>query len=778
MSEPEPPARPAPSSTSTLSPLSPPPQTALTAPTSAAPPYAGAAAGPMAVLSSFRYAAKTSGLRRGLHVFLNVNQAEGFDCPGCAWPDPAGHRATFEFCENGARAVAHEADSRRADAAFFARHAIADLRTRTDHWLEHQGRLVEPLVKRPGDTHYSTISWDDAFALIGKTLKSLKAPDEAVFYTSGRTSNEAAFLYQLFARAYGTNNMPDCSNMCHESSGKGMGNTLGVGKGTVQLDDFERAEMILVIGQNPGTNHPRMLSTLQAARERGAQVVVVNPLRERALERFAHPQKGLGMVGVGGPIATHWAQLKVNGDVAFLKGLMKVVVDEDALDHAFLQEHTVGLAPLLADLAATSWDDIEAHTGLPRAHIQEIGRLYARAKSAIACWAMGITQHENGVDNVRAIVNLLLLRGNIGRPGAGACPVRGHSNVQGDRTMGIIETPSEAFLAALDAATGITSPRGHGADVVHAIEAFEAGHARVFVGMGGNFVAAAPDTARVDAGLTRAQLTVSVATKLNRTHLACGETSLVLPCLGRSEVDRAGGAPQFVTVENSMGVVHKSEGKLAPASALLRSEVAIVCGMAAATVSDLPRVRWAELAASYARVRDLIAAVVPGFAGFNDKIAAKDGFTLPNAAREREWKTPTQKATLTVTPLPTWDLADDELLLMTLRSHDQFNTTVYDENDRYRGIYGRRDIVFVNAADLAARGLNDGDVVDVVGRAVGGRVRRVDGFSVVAFDLPRGALAGYFPELNPLVPLEQRARESHTPASKSVVVRLERARPR
>ncbi len=752
-------------------------ETALAPKSTLAKPYPSSAAGPYAVFSSMRYAAQTSGLKRGLHVFLNVNQKDGFDCPGCAWPDPDQHRATFEFCENGARAVAHEADARCADAGFFSRFSIAELRTKSDHWLEQQGRLTEPLHKARGASHYSPISWNDAFSLIGSTLKSLTSPDEAAFYTSGRASNEAAFLYQLFARAYGTNNLPDCSNMCHESSGKGLSTTIGVGKGTVQLDDFARADCIFVIGQNPGTNHPRMLSTLLEARKRGATIVVVNPLRERALERFAHPQKGFGAVGLGSDIATHWAQVKINGDVAFLKGVMKVVVDEDhkrgnVIDRRFIAEHCVGWEAFKKALDAVTWDCIVDGSGVDRATIEAIGKVYAQSERTIACWAMGITQHENGVDNVREIVNLLLLRGNLGREGAGVCPVRGHSNVQGDRTMGIVETPSESFLQALDARTGIKSPREHGLDVVHAIEAFEAGAARVFVGLGGNFVAAAPDTDRVDAAMQKALLTVQIATKLNRSHVACGEQALLLPCLGRSEVDVAGGKKQFVTVENSMGVVHKTEGKLAPPSTTLRSEVAIVCGMAAATVGDLPRLNWRDVEVDNDLVRDLIADVVGGFADFNRRVRENEGgFVLRNTAREREWNTATRKAELTVVELPHLRRRDGELVLMTVRSHDQFNTTIYEENDRYRGIYGRRDIVFVNPRDLEARGLRDGDRVDICG-VYGGRERVVRGFSVVAYDIPVGDCCGYFPELNPLVPLESRARESHTPTSKAVMVTL------
>jgi molybdopterin-dependent oxidoreductase alpha subunit len=741
-------------------------------------PHPAPAAGPFAVFSSFRYAAKTSGLAKGLRVFLDVNQQEGFDCPGCAWPDPAGHRSTFEFCENGARAVAHEADVRVADAAFFARTSIEALRHETDHQLEHHGRLTEPLVKRPGATHYAPITWDDAFSLVGTTLRNVSSPDRAALYTSGRTSNEAAFLYQLLARSYGTNNLPDCSNMCHESSGKGLGSTLGVGKGTVQLADFELADCIFVIGQNPGTNHPRMLSTLAAARRRGCAIVVVNPIRERALESFAHPQKGLGVLGVGSAIASHWAQVRINGDVAFLKGVMKVVLEEDrrrggVVDRSFIAEHTTGFGEVERLIEETRWDDVVAGAGVSREVIEEIGRVYARSERTIACWAMGITQHENGVDNVREIVNLLLLKGNVGRPGAGVCPVRGHSNVQGDRTMGIVETPSESFLQSLDAAVGIRSPRRHGVDVVHAIEGFERGELDVFVGLGGNFVAAAPDTPRVDAALRRARLTVSVATKLNRTHLACGETSLILPCLGRTERDHQGGRAQFVTVENSMGVVHRTEGRLAPASPSLRSEVAIVAGMAKATLGATLPVPWDDLVADYGRIRDLIARVVPGFLDFNARVTHPDGFTLPNSARERAWTTTSSKANFSLVTLPRWSLADDQLVLMTIRSHDQFNTTVYEENDRYRGIHGRRDVLFMNADDARTRGLHDGDRVDITSWHEGRR-RDVSDFGVVVFDIPRGCVAGYFPELNVLVPLESRARESHTPTSKAVVVTVRR----
>ncbi len=749
------------------------------------PPYRGAAAGPFAVLNSFRYALKTSGMKRGLRVFLDVNQQEGFDCPGCAWPDPKGHRATFEFCENGARAVAHEADRRIVDAAFFAAHSISSLRGQSDHQLEHHGRLSEPVVKREGSDHYQPITWPDAYALVAHTLRALPSPNDAVFYTSGRTSNEAAFVYQLLARTLGTNNLPDCSNMCHESSGKGMLSTIGVGKGTVQLDDFEHADCIFVIGQNPGTNHPRMLSTLRAAHARGCAVVAVNPIKERGLESFAHPQKGLGVVGVGSPVASHWARVRINGDVAFLKGVMKVALEKDrrdggVFDHDFIRDHTSGYDALVADLDATSFDDCVQGSGVSREVIDEIGALYARSKRVIVCWAMGITQHENGVDNVRAIINLLLLGGHIGREGAGACPVRGHSNVQGDRTMGIYEAPSEAFLQGIDRVMpdGKKAPRAHGYDVVHAIEAFEQGKASFFMAMGGNLVAAAPDTARVDAALQKATLTVSVSTKLNRTHLSCGAQSLILPCLGRSDIDMTCDVEKseenFVTVENSMGVVHRSQGHLEPPSQTLKSEVEIVARIGSALHDDNAHQSYWAAFCHYPHVRDVIAVAIPGFDNMEERVKDKDGFVLRNSAREREWKTTGEKAHFTVVELPRWQLKDDELLLMTIRSHDQFNTTVYDNDDRYRGVYNQRDVLFISPHDLNILGLRDGDRVDIKNTDCG-RERVVRGFVARAFDLPNGCVAGYFPELNALVPLERRARESHTPSSKSVVVTVTRS---
>ncbi len=715
------------------------------------------AAGPGAVFSSLRYAAQTSGLARGVPALARVNQQQGFDCPGCAWPDPD-HRSFAEFCENGARAVAHEADARRADAAFFAGHDVASLREKTGHWLEHQGRLVEPMVLRPGAAHYAPIAWGEAFSLIAEHLRALPSPDAAAFYTSGRASNEAAFLYQLFARALGTNNLPDCSNLCHESSGKGLGTTIGVGKGTVQLSDFALADCIFILGQNPGTNHPRMLTTLRAAAKRGARIIAVNPLREVSLESFADPQTVGGMLGIGSAIATQYVQVRINGDVAFLKGVMKTVFELGAVDAAFIAEHTVGFEALRASVESAPWSELEEGSGVSRAVMEEAGRTYASSKAVIACWAMGLTQHKNGVGNVREVVNLLALRGNLGRPGAGVCPVRGHSNVQGDRTMGIYEAPTEAFLTKLDAGTGITSPRKHGHDVVGTISAMERGEVTTFIALGGNFAAASPDTQRTARALSRCALTVQISTKLNRSHLDTGRTALILPCLGRTEEDRG----QFVTVEDSMSVVHASRGRLKPCSAEARSEPWIVAQLAHATLGE-GAVAWEKLGDDYDAIRDLIEKSIEGFEQFNVRARAPGGFVLVNAARERQWNTASQKVELTLQPVPRHALGEDELLMMSLRSHDQFNTTVYELNDRYRGVKGERDVVFMHPDDAAkftkTVTLCRGEVA-------------LPGFKVIAYDIPKGNCATYFPETNALVPLESFADESRTPTSKSVVIKV------
>jgi molybdopterin-dependent oxidoreductase alpha subunit len=734
-----------------------------------------------AVINALRYTARTAGLGRGVKALVTVNQPDGFDCPGCAWPDPEPrHRATAEFCENGARAVAHEADRRRVDRAFFAEHSVSSLRARSDHDLEQQGRLVEPMIRRPGSDHYEPITYDDAFRLLATELQGLSSPDRAAFYTSGRTSNEAAFLYQLFVRAFGTNNLPDCSNMCHESSGKGLGSTIGVGKGTVTLSDFDESDCIFIIGQNPGTNHPRMLSTLLEAAERGASIVSVNPLRERALERFAHPQRLSGLLGIGKQISTHYVQVRINGDVALLKGVMKEVLAIDAergdvLDRAFIAEHTVGFEAFAGALEAVDFDALTAESGVSRETMRSLAEIYARSERVIVCWAMGLTQHKNGVANVREIVNLLLLRGNLGRRGAGVCPVRGHSNVQGDRTVGILESPKEAFLARLDAAVGMTSPRHHGVDAVGAVQAMEAGSIEVFVALGGNFVAAMSDTARTTAALRDVRFAVHVATKLNRSHLDGGRTSIILPCLGRSEKDAHDGNAQFVTVENSMGIVHRSEGHLSPADPSLWSEPRIVAGIASATLGATRPVDWAWLAADYDRIRDLLEKAISGFDDYNRRVREPGGFYLPNGARERTWSTASGKAEFTVQELPRIPLEPGQLLLMTIRSHDQFNTTVYGLDDRYRGVRGDRNVVFMNRDDMTDRGLAEGQRIDVFSHYAG-QTRTVRGFSCIGYDVPRGCAAAYFPETNALVALENHADESRTPASKSIVISVQPAR--
>jgi molybdopterin-dependent oxidoreductase alpha subunit len=742
-------------------------------------PYSHAAGGLLAVAATTRYIRREAGLVRGARVLLEVNQEDGFDCPSCAWPDPE-ERAVVEFCENGAKAVADEATTRRVTPAFFADPAssIEALRARSDQWLNAQGRLTHPMILRPGATHYAPLSWDEAFALLGEELRALSSPDEALFYTSGRASNEAAFLYQLFARQLGTNNLPDCSNMCHESSGVGLGEALGTGKGTVTLDDFAHADAIFLIGQNPGTNHPRMLSTLRAARLRGAHIVAVNPLREVGLARFQHPQLASDMLGKGVEIAELHLQVRVGGDVALLQALAKAMLEEEArrpgevLDRDFIARHTSGFAELEAHLRAQHWTDLVEDSGVPESDLRAAAEIAIRAERTIVCWAMGITQHKHGVANVQEIVNFLLLRGNFGREGAGACPVRGHSNVQGDRTMGVWEhVPS--WIDALAREFEFTPPRESGLDTVGAIQAMAEGRARVFFGLGGNFLSATPDTEHVARALARCRLTAHVSTKLNRAHLHTGAIGLILPCLGRTELDEQATGPQFVTVEDSMSVVHPSRGKLPPASPELLSEPAIVARLAHATLGARSKVDWLGLAGDYDRIRDHIARVVPGFDEFNRRVREPGGFTLENPARRLRFDTSTQRARFTVHPRPRFGLAPGELLMTTVRTHDQFNTTVYDVNDRYRGVYGHRRVVLINPDDFGELGVSAGEHVTLVSLWKG--VERVArDFVVVAYDLPRRCAATYFPEANALVPWDSFADRSRTPTSKSVVITLRR----
>jgi molybdopterin-dependent oxidoreductase alpha subunit len=720
------------------------------------------AGGMPAVLSTTRYMLRETSMGAGLKVLRTVNQTRGFDCPSCAWPDPE-HRSVVEFCENGARAVLDEATKKRVDPEFFARHSVTELMKQSDAWLNAQGRITHPMLLDPGDDHYRPVSWDDAFALLGDELRSLESADQAAFYTSGRTSNEAAFLYQLFARHFGTNNLPDCSNMCHESSGRGMSEVIGVGKGTVRLEDFTKADLIICMGQNPGTNHPRMLTSLRDAKLGGATIIAINPLREAGLLAFQHPQKLQDLVG-GVSLADLYLQVRIGGDIALLKAIMKLLLEAGTVDRAFIDRHTDGYEAFVADLQQHSLRELIAASGVFEDQVRDAARVIGASKAMIVCWAMGLTQHEHAVGNVQEVVNLLLMRGMFGKPGAGACPVRGHSNVQGDRTMGIIERPPP-WTRALGERFGFEAPAHHGHDVVGTIMAMRDGAVRVFFGLGGNFLSATPDTELTAWALRRCRITAHVSTKLNRAHLVTGRRGLILPTFGRTEKDPAG----FVSVEDSMSAVHASYGQLPPASDALLPEPSIVARLARATLGPSSRVDWERLSQNYDEIRQLISETIPGFADYNQRVRAERGFHLPNAARALDFAALGGRAHFTRIPVPRLELQPDQLLLMTVRSHDQFNTTIYDVNDRYRGIMGHRHVLLMNAADLSARGLSEGDRV-VITSHFRGEKRRATGFTVVRYDIPPKCAAAYFPEANSLVPLEQFAAKSRTPASKSVVI--------
>ncbi|MFF3728819.1 FdhF/YdeP family oxidoreductase [Streptomyces sp. NPDC002476] len=734
------------------------------------------AAGLPAVAHSLAVAQQQMGVRRTAQTLLKVNQKNGFDCPGCAWPEGE-HRHTAEFCENGAKAVAEEATLRRVTPEFFAAHPLPVLAARSGYWLGQQGRITHPMYLPEGADHYEPVTWERAFGILAEELRALASPDEAVFYTSGRTSNEAAFLLQLFAREFGTNNLPDCSNMCHESSGSALTETIGIGKGSVSLEDLHRADLIIIAGQNPGTNHPRMLSALEKAKSAGARIISVNPLPEAGLERFKNPQTPHGMLR-GTPLTDLFLQIRIGGDQALFRLLNKLVLQTDgAVDEAFVREHTHGYEEFAAAAREADWDRTLAATGLDRAAIEEALAMVLASKRTIVCWAMGLTQHKHSVPTIREIVNFLLLRGNIGRPGAGVCPVRGHSNVQGDRTMGIFERPPAAFLDALDKEFSITSPRHHGYDVVRSIRALRDGDAKVFFAMGGNFVAATPDTEVTEAAMRRARLTVHVSTKLNRSHAVTGTRALILPTLGRTDKDVQASGRQFVTVEDSMSMVHASRGNLTPASPHLLSEPAIIARLARAALGPGSATPWEEFEKDYATIRDRISRVVPGFEDFNARIAHPGGFTLPHAPRdERRFPTATGRANFTAAPVEHPELPDGRLLLQTLRSHDQYNTTIYGLDDRYRGIKGGRRVVLVNPDDARDLGLADGAYTDLVSEWKDGVERRAPGFRVVHYPTARGCAAAYYPETNVLVPLDSTADTSNTPASKSVVVRFENVR--
>lgn len=740
------------------------------------------AGGSAAVWSSMKIGLRQMGVMRAAESLLKVNQKGGFDCPGCAWPDPDDRRSMVEFCENGAKAVAEEATRKVIGREFFSEWSIDALLRQSDIWLGQQGRLGEPLVRFDGKDHYEAVSWEKAFELIAAELNNLTHPDAAAFYTSGRTSNEAAFLYQLFVRMFGTNNLPDCSNMCHESSGYALTETIGVGKGTVTLDDFAATDLIIVVGQNPGTNHPRMLATLQAAKRRGCQILSINPLKEVGLERFGHPQELGGWIGRGGALADHHLPLRINGDVALLQAFAKSLLDKNSptIDRSFIEEKTSGFEPWRRSLETKDVALLLQEAGLSAEQFAPALAMVKGASKIIVTWAMGLTQHKNAVGNIREIVNLLLLTGNIGKKGAGVCPVRGHSNVQGDRTMGICERPSESFLDNLERVFAFSAPRRHGVDVVGAIEGMKTGAIQAFVGLGGNFLSASPDSDATADALSKCNITVHVSTKLNRSHLRPGKLSFILPALARSDIDQQKMGEQFVTVENSMGIVHSSRGNLRPVSAQMRSEPWIVAQLAKATLSnedkfqEQARPDWSVLADDYDGIRNLIAETIPGFVNFNERVRQPAGFYLPNPVRDHcVFQTKTGKANFSINQTSDIRLNEDELMMMTIRSHDQYNTTIYGLDDRYRGISGGRRVVFICEKDMLKLGFEAGETIDLTSH-YNNKIRRAEGFRIVPYAIPPGCIATYFPEANSLVPTEQVAEGSRTPISKSVVVRLEK----
>jgi len=745
--------------------------------TSAAKEWAG---GVPAVASSLKHILREAGPLRGTRGLLEMNQIGGFDCPSCAWPDPDHDRSLAEFCENGAKALASEATRKQADSRFFAKHSVAELTAQSDLWHDRQGRLVEPMVLLENATHYIPIAWEDAFRMIAAELQKIDSPDEAVFYTSGRASNEAAFIYQLFVRSYGTNNLPDCSNMCHESSGLAMKQSIGVGKGTVTLDDLLEADTILCVGQNPGTNHPRMLTTLEAAVKRGTRLVAINPLREAGLVGFAHPQNPAAMLGKISPLASQFVRVRVNGDLALFRGISKCLLESEAaapgsvLDHLFIRQHTQGCDDYKKLVGETPWPEILRMSGVEKAEIETLTTtILGGSRKLITCWAMGLTQHRNAVATIREVVNLHLLLGAVGKAGAGLCPVRGHSNVQGDRTMGIFEKMPEWFHAALDRECGIRSPRKPGMDTVDSIRAMHRGEAKVFFALGGNFLQASPDTDFTATALRRCNLTCHISTKLNRSHLVTGRVALILPCLGRSERDGAG---KFVTCENSMGVVQMSRGVLAPASPQLLSEVEIIARLAEEFHGSHSPLPWRWLAEDYDRIRSLIERVVPGFENFNQRVCQDGGFYLPVLAKQRVWDTPSLKAEFGLAEMDVFEVSPGRLVLQTIRSHDQFNTTIYGMNDRYRGIGNARRIVLVNPEDLRERGIAPCALVDLIG--IWGEERRVvKGFAAIPYEMPRGSAAAYFPEANVLVPAGSQAIGSGTPTSKAIEIEMIKSAP-
>ena len=738
------------------------------------------AVGFKAIKSSIQVIAREVGLVKGIQLLKNINQKEGFDCPGCAWPDPDAKRAFLaEYCENGAKAVAEEATKNKVTPLFFATNSIQELSELSDYEIGKSGRITHPMYLPEGKNNYEEISWSKAFHLIAEELNTLNSPDEAIFYTSGRTSNEAAFLYQLFVRQFGTNNLPDCSNMCHESSGAALSETLGIGKGSVTLDDFNHADLVIVIGQNPGTNHPRMLTALSETKKRGGKIMTINPLPEVGLMNYKDPQNPLKWFGKGQDLTDLFLQVKINGDVALLKIILKLMKEkEDAepnsvFNHQFIQEKTVGIDDLLKDLDTYSIDYLIPQTGLSIEKIKEAASLIINNDKVIICWAMGLTQHKNAVDNIREVVNILLLKGSIGKKGAGTCPVRGHSNVQGDRTMGIWERPKASFLDSLEKEFKFKAPRKYGFDVVEAIEAMSQKKAKVFFGMGGNFISATPDTTFTADALRNCNLTVQVSTKLNRSHLITGKKALILPCLGRSEKDYQTSGAQFVSVENSMGVVHQSKGHLKPCSKELMSETAIVANLANVTLKN-STTNWIDLTNNYDLIRDKIEATIPGFKNFNKRVRIKGGFYLPNNARDNNFKTTTTgKANFSINKPSEIKLENNQFMMMTIRTHDQYNTTIYGLNDRYRGVLNERRVVFMNVDDMKILGLQKLDLVDLTSH-FNNEVREAKGFLAIPYSIPKHCTATYFPEANVLVPLKSKADISNTPASKTVIITIKK----
>ena len=714
-----------------------------------------------------------------LKLASKINQRGGFDCPGCAWPDPDDERSSLgEFCENGIKAIAEEAQNKTIGSLFFEQFSVDELSSWSDFEIGKSGRLAEPMFLAEGATHYTPISWNDAFNKVAYHLNELNHPDEAVFYTSGRTTNEAAFLYQLFVREFGTSNLPDCSNMCHEASGSALSETLGIGKGSVVLDDLYKAEVVIVVGQNPGTNHPRMLSALEKCKKNGGKVIAINPLPEAGLMKFTNPQNPIKLLTGGTQIADVFVPITINGDVAFFKAILLKLLEKeeahgDVFDKAFIESYTSGYDAFISDLKTFTFEACLKASGVSETVFNDVFELVLNHDKIIVCWAMGLTQHENAVDNIREIVNLLLLKGSIGKEGAGTCPVRGHSNVQGDRTVGIWESAPQAFLDKIEKKYGFKPSHKHGYSVIDAIKAMYNKDAKVFFGLGGNFISAVPDTLYSATALANCNLTVHVSTKLNRSHLVTGKEALILPCLGRTEKDYQKTGLQVQSVENSMGVVSATKGVLDPCSDNIISEVAVVCGIAHATLKEKSKINWLQYKDDYNLVRNDIEDVVSGFSDYNNRLKNPSGFYLPNGARVREFNTKTGKANFSINKLPKWTLKDNELIMMTIRSHDQFNTTIYGLDDRYRGVFNERRIIFMNREDMKVRGLKEHEVVNLCSEYQGTK-RKAPNFKVVGYEIPKNCCATYFPETNVLVPLDSFAHTAKTPASKSVKITIEK----